>query len=154
MDDFGLEYVGEEHVLHLVSVLKWYHEISQDWEGKQYAGIDLEWNYVKVHKDRTCHLSMKVCITELLLRLGHAKPAKPQLSPHKSKNITYGSKIQLSLDVDTSSELKKNGITRVQMIAGALLSIGRAVNNKLLVVFSAIGSQQAAATEDTITAVD
>ena len=36
----------------------------------------------------------------------------------------------------------------------ALLWIVRAANNKLLVVLSAIGSQQAAATEDTVTAVD
>ena len=52
VDDFGVEYVGEEHTLHLVSVLKQYHEISQDRKGKMYAGIDFEWNYAKVHKDR------------------------------------------------------------------------------------------------------
>ena len=56
--------------------------------------------------------------------------------------------------VGTVSELKKDGITRVQMIMGALLWIGRAVNNKLLVALSAIGSQQSAATEVTMTAVD
>ena len=32
---------------------------------------------------------------------------------------------------------------------GALLYVGRAVNNKLLVALSAIGAQQAAATEET-----
>ena len=37
---------------------------------------------------------------------------------------------------------------------GALLWIGQAVNNKLLVAFTAIGSHQAAATENTMTAVD
>ena len=30
VDDFGVEYVGEEHALHLVSILKRYHEISED----------------------------------------------------------------------------------------------------------------------------
>ena len=40
------------------------------------------------------------------------------------------------------------------MIVGALLWIGQAVNNKLLMVLSAIGSQQVAATEDTMTAVN
>ena len=38
--------------------------------------------------------------------------------------------------------LDKAGIRRVQMILGALLWIGRAVNNKLLVALSTIGSQQ------------
>ena len=85
VDDFGVKYVGEEHTLHLVSGLKRYHEISEDWESKTYVGIGLEWNYVKVHKDRTCRLLVKGYIAELLLRLGYAKPSKPQLRPHKSK---------------------------------------------------------------------
>ena len=107
--------------MHLVSVLKRYHEISEDWKGKTYPGIGLEWNYDKIHKDRTCHLLMEGYIAELLLQLGYAKPSKLQLSPHNSKDITYKSKIQLSPDMDTSTELKKDGITRVQMIVGALL---------------------------------
>ena len=37
---------------------------------------------------------------------------------------------------------------------GALLYVGRAVNNKLLVALSAIGAQQAAATEDTAVAIE
>ena len=42
---------------------------------------------------------------------------------------------------------------RVQKIMGALLWIGRAMNNKLLVALSAIGSQQASATESTNDAI-
>ena len=37
---------------------------------------------------------------------------------------------------------------------GALLYVVRAVNNKLLVALSAIGSQQAAATEETAAAIE
>ena len=88
-----MEYIGEVHALHLISVLKWYHEILQYWEGKKYASIDLEWNYAQVHKDRACRLLVKGYIAELLLQLGHAKSSKPQLSPRKSKDIKYGSKI-------------------------------------------------------------
>jgi hypothetical protein len=139
VDDFGVEYVGEEHVLHLASVLKQYHEISEDWKGKKFAGIDLGWNYAKVHKDRTCCLSMKGYIADLLLRLGHPKPSKPQLFPYKSKDIAYGSSIYLSPEEDTSSQLDKDGVTEVQMVVGALLWVGQAVNNKLLVVLIAIG---------------
>ena len=42
VDEFGVENVGEEHVLHLLSVLKWHYEVSEDWKGKKYKGIDLE----------------------------------------------------------------------------------------------------------------
>ena len=37
---------------------------------------------------------------------------------------------------------------------GALLYVGRAVNNKLIVALSAIGAQQAAATEDTAASIE
>ena len=42
VDEFGVENVGEEHVLHLLSVLKWHYEVSEDWKGKKYAGIHLK----------------------------------------------------------------------------------------------------------------
>ena len=45
--------------------------------------------------------------------------------------------------------LDKVGIRRVQIIVGALIWIGRAVNNKLLVDLSTIGYKQSTATEDT-----
>ena len=37
---------------------------------------------------------------------------------------------------------------------GALLYVGRAVNNEILVALSTIGAQQAAATEDTAEAIE
>ena len=80
-------------------------------------------------------------------------PRKPQLSPHKCREVKYGSKTQLAPKEDTSKPLDDTGIRRVQTIVGALLWIGRSVNNKLLVALSVIGSQQASATEDTNKAI-
>ena len=57
------------------------------------------------------------------------------------------------LEDDTSPPLDTKSITRVQRIVGALLYYARAVDNKLLVGLSAIGAQQAAATERTNAAV-
>ena len=90
VDDFGIEYVGEEHALYLKSALLQHYEISEDWEGKKFGGIDLEWNYAATHKDHTCRLSIKNYIRDLLLRVGHQMPAKKQLSPHKHREIVYG----------------------------------------------------------------
>ena len=45
VDDFGIEYVIKKDADHLASVLKKHHDISQDWEGKKFAGIDLDCNY-------------------------------------------------------------------------------------------------------------
>ena len=80
-------------------------------------------------------------------------PRKPQLSPHKFREVKYGRKTQISPKEDTSKPLNDAGICWVQTIVGALLWIVRAVNNKLLVSLSAIGSQQASATEDTNKAI-
>ena len=55
---------------------------------------------------------------------------------------------------DTSPLLNEKIIKRVQGIVQALLYVGRAVNNKLLVALIAIGAQQASATEDTASAIE
>ena len=146
VDDFGVEYVGKQHAEHLASVLKQYHDISEDWEGSKFAGINLEWNYATKHSERTCRLSMKDYIHKLLLKFDHPLPSKPQHSPHRCRPINYGAKVQMSPEEDKSPMLDPAGIKRIQAIIGALLYYARAVDNKLLCALSALGSQQAAAT--------
>ena len=80
-------------------------------------------------------------------------PLKPQLSPHKHREIQYGAKVQTALDVDTSPPLDAKEIIRVQQIVGALLYYARAVDNILLVALNAISMQQSAATEETEKAI-
>ena len=133
VDDFGLEYVIKQDSDHLESVLKKHHDISQGWEVKKFAGIDLDWNYAKKHCDRTCHLSMKTYIKILIVKLNHPIPCKLQLSPHKFRKVDYGSKTQIAPKEDKSKPLNDAGIRQFQTIVGALLWIGRAVNKKMLV---------------------
>ena len=59
VDDFGVEYVGRNHAEHLDSVIKKFHEISEDWESENFAGIGLIWDYKQKHSGITCRLSMK-----------------------------------------------------------------------------------------------
>ena len=80
-------------------------------------------------------------------------PRKPQLSPHKCREVKYGRKKQLAPEENSSKPLKDAGICWFQTIVGALLWIGRAVNNTLLVALSVIGSQQVSDTEDTNKAI-
>ena len=51
VDDFGVKYVGKEHVNHLIRVLEEFYEAEKDWKGKRYFGITLDWDYdqQKVH---------------------------------------------------------------------------------------------------------
>jgi hypothetical protein len=34
VDNFGVKYIGKEHVMHLIKVLKEHYEVEKDWEGK------------------------------------------------------------------------------------------------------------------------
>ena len=80
-------------------------------------------------------------------------PLKPHFSPHNCRKVKYGSKIQLAPKEETSKSLNDTGIHQVQTIVGALLWIGRAVNNKLVVALSAIGYQHSSDIEDTNKAI-
>ena len=80
-------------------------------------------------------------------------PTKPQLSPHKHREIHYGAKVQLTHKEDIIPKLDKAGILRIQSIVGADLFYERAVDNKILVAINTIGILQASATEATNDAV-
>ena len=154
MENFGIEYVGKEHALHLLKTLEVDDEITKDWEDTKFAGIDLAWDYHARHANRTCHISMKVYIAKVLLKYGNPIPKKPQLSPHKHREVIYGAKEQLAHEDDTTQPLDSQGTKRVQGIVGDLLYYARAVDKKLLVGLSAIGSQQESATQRTNEAID
>ena len=93
-------------------------------------------------------------IYKLFIKYGHPRPRKPQLSPHKHREVTYGSKEQLPPEEDTSPVIFNEGTKCIQGIVGALLYYVIALDNKLLVSLSAIGAQKAAATQCTNEAIN
>ena len=149
VDDFGIEYVDRRHAEHLLVALQTDYQVTTDWTGSKFAGIDIVWNYTQ----RTCRISMNGYIEALLLKYNHSRPSKPQHAPHKHRPIVYGAKEQLLPDEDTSPPLDDAGIKRIQGIVGSLLYYARAVDNKLLVALSTISAQQAKATQATADAV-
>ncbi len=145
VDDFGLKYVGRRHAEHLLAALNESYNVTTDWEGKKFAGIDIKWDYTK----RTCRLTMNGYIAEILQKYNHPTPRRAQHAPHAHREIVYGAKEQLVPDNDTLPPLDKIGVKRIQGIVGSLLYYARAVDNKLLATLSTISSQQAAATVKT-----
>ena len=91
----------------------------------------------------------RMTVNKLLFKLGHPNPRQPQKFPRKWREIDYGSKIQLAPDEDDLEPLDEEGIRWVQMVVGALIYYGRAVDNKILTALSVIGSEQSKATENT-----
>ncbi|KAL7544897.1 hypothetical protein ACHAWF_008260 [Thalassiosira exigua] len=45
VDNFGVKYVGKEHTDHLTATVKKFYPLLEDWEGKLYYSIELNWNY-------------------------------------------------------------------------------------------------------------
>ena len=68
--------------------------------------------------------------------------------------MIYGAKEQIAPEDHTTPPPDSQGTKRIHVIVGALLYYSRAVENKLLVGLSTIGSQQASATQRTNEAIN
>ena len=112
VDDFGIEYVGKNHLHHLRTFPTNHYTITEDLNREKFDGIDPKWNYTKIHAQRTCGLSMEGYISNLLIKYGHKSPTKPLIYPHFHQKINYGSKEQLVAEEDTSPKLNNEGIKR------------------------------------------
>ena len=106
VNDFGIKYMGAKHAQHLCNTLQEHYTITTNWTGSKFVNIELDWDYTKC----TCRLAMKNYIDKVLLKYGHTKPTKPQLSPHKHTEIQYVTTAQYTHAPDSSPQLDKAGI--------------------------------------------
>ena len=90
VDDFAVKYVGKEHAQHLLDTLKKDYECKEDWKGKRFAGLTLDWDYEK----REVHITMPGYVHEALQRFNHTMPKRDQHQPHPHVVPTYGQKVQ------------------------------------------------------------
>jgi hypothetical protein len=146
VDDFGVKYINETDVNHLIQTLKQDYEIEEDWEGTRYLGITLDWDYTK----REVHLSMPGYVERALARFGHLMPKQLQHQPHKHTVPTYGATIQYAKDDDATNLLSKEEKKYIQQVLGTFLYYGRAVDSTMLTAISSIASTQAEPTEETM----
>lgn len=145
VDDFGVKYVGKEHAKHLQSVISKYYPVTTEWSGDRYIGIQLEWDY----KKRQVHLSMPGYAKKALKQFQHDAPAKRQDSPFPYAKPIYGAKQQFAKH-STSPPVDSKAKKFIQQVCGKFLYLGRAVDSTLLMPISAIASQQANPTEETL----
>ena len=111
VDDFGIKYVGKQHVNHLLEALKEHYEVSKDWDGKLYCGITLDWD----HKNRTVDLSMPGYIQAALHKYHHVPAKRPQHAPTRvehqimapNNNLRHQKPLQNRLTPEASSASKK-----------------------------------------------
>ncbi len=44
VDDFGIQYTKRCHADHLLQTLLTHYNVTTDWTGKKFAGINLDWD--------------------------------------------------------------------------------------------------------------
>ena len=122
------------------------YKIAEDWEGKLYCGISLDWNY----KEKYVDISMPGYIKKALVRFKHAAPRKQQHSPFPCDPKKYGAAAQEPLPHDDYPKLDEKGIKRIQQLVGTILYYARSVDTTALMALSQLGSEQSVATEKTL----
>jgi hypothetical protein len=149
VDDFGVKYVGREHVDHLIASVEQHYFFSKDWEGQLYCGIHIQWDY----EQRTVDLSMPGYIAATLNKFQHQPPTRAQHAPYRWNAPVYGTNPQLTDPVDETAPLPPNGIKRLQQITGMLLYYAQAVDPTMLVALGTIATQQSNGTQATADAI-
>jgi hypothetical protein len=146
VDDFGVKYVGQEHAIHLKTVIESYYPLSTNWTGDRYIGIHLDWDYSKCK----VHLSMPGYVSKALKQFQHKTPDEPQHAPFPVRPITYGAKQQFATQASTTPPLDKKGKKFIQQVCGKILFLCQVVDSTLVCPISAIASQSAQPTQDTM----
>ena len=154
VDDFGVKYVGDEHAQHLLDLVRSHYQVTDDFgkenQGSKYCGITLDWDY----ENRRVHLSMPGYIEEALVRFKKERPKRRQNQPHKHVPIKYGQKEDIVEEENQSEAATKEEKTYVQQVVGTFLYYARAVDPTMLVALSAIASDQAFPTKETLEKVE
>jgi hypothetical protein len=146
VDNFGVNYVNQDNITHLIKSIKQHYEVTKDWAGDLYCGIKLNWNY----NMRTLDILMPGYIKELLLKNKHCMPNQPQHCPYSPLPKQYGAKAQTSIPVDVSQSLSPEEIKESQQVVGSILYYAHAMDITVLMALSSIAIEQTKGTTNTM----
>ncbi len=146
VDDFGMKCIDKNTVKHLMSIIKQDYTIDTNWEGTQYLGLTLDWDYTK-HK---VHLSMPGYIKNALIHFSHEPPDKPQMQPYPHTTHTYSTTVQYAKAADSSPAATKAEEKYIWQVIGVLLYYGRAVDATIITGLSSLAAAQAKPTAHTV----
>ena len=120
------------------------YKITIDKNGKNYCGLQIDWNYDKGYVT----IDMPNYVIKTLTKLKHPQPNKPVTAPHEWMKPAYGKKPQLA-PIDTSPLLAEHDKKRIQKIVGSFLYYARALDATILPALNEIAASQANPTENT-----
>ncbi len=75
-DDFKVKYVGEENAQHLLDTVRKYYKCLCNWEGEQYCGLTIKWDY----KGQKVHILMPGYVRKALTRFQHPPQQSNRIS--------------------------------------------------------------------------
>ena len=78
VDDFGIKYSNKQDAQHLLDTIGQTYKYIIDWEGKNYCGLALDWNYSDGYLD----ISMPDYVKHMLVKLQLQPQVTPQYSPY------------------------------------------------------------------------
>jgi hypothetical protein len=145
-DNFGIKYIGREHANHLVKILGEHYKCSIDWDGNQYLGMTMDWDY-NGHKVR---VSMLNYVPKALTCFQHRAPNKPQHQPYPHIKPNYRAKAQYTEDTDTSALLPNKDKKFIQEVISTFRYYSQCVDSTMLAALGSIATQQANPTKNTI----
>ena len=86
VDDFDIQSFSKDDASHLIDAIQAAYECSIDWEGTQYCGLTLTWNYPKGYVD----ISMPAYVKKALKKFNHKPPKLPEHAPLNWTAPIYG----------------------------------------------------------------
>jgi hypothetical protein len=137
VDDFKIQYVGQEHAEHLKASIEKHYQISCDWTGSAYYGLQLDWDY----KNSFADLSMPGLIKGTLHKFQHPPPTHPENAPHTRSPPVYGAKTQYIEGHQDSLLIPLKDVTCIQQLAVTLLYYARAVEPTLILPVNVLASE-------------
>ena len=146
VNDFMVKYFHKDDAMYLIQALQAKYEITQDWSGENFCGLQFKWNYDKKY----VNMSMSKYVRKALAKFNHKHPKRLQHAPYKWSIPLYGRKVQMVQPTPSQPVLPKKEIRQVQSKVGTFLYYGRAVDPTILVPLNDISSEQAKPTPSTV----
>ena len=137
VDNFGVKYVGEKYMNHLLTALHKFYVADKMKKGTSTAAS----RWTGITKKKKVHLSVPGYCSKVVQRFRH-KGVKLQDQPHQHSIPTYGVVIQYAKLTDKSPILNEEDKIFIQQITGTFLYYSRALDSTMLVALSSIASQQ------------
>ena len=128
----------QEDTPHLLDALKKIYKIYEDWDGKLYCGLNLEWYYYKSE----VMVSMPNYMIKALNKFQHPAPKRAQYAPHQWTRPNYGATKHLATTLDTPPPIPEERKRRIQKVIGTFLYYSRAVDCTMLPAPNTLAEQQ------------